>query len=141
MVWVGGLIGRSQIGTCITNCWTDAALRAESLGGIVGMSAAKQYNTYAVGDVTVGNGGTKHTWVGVLAGEITSSGMSKDSSGSYTVYPEQGAFRTANYFASDAVLKVETYDGDARHGRDHALQHGKRACRHRRVPVCGRGVR
>ena len=59
-------------------------------GGIVGMSAAKQYNTYAVGDVTVGNGGTKHTWVGALAGEITSSGMSKDSSGSYTVYPEQG---------------------------------------------------
>lgn len=81
-------------------------------GGIVGMSAAKQYNTYAVGDVTVGNGGTKHTWVGALAGEITSSGMSKDSSGSYTVYPEQGAFRIGNYFAGDAVLKVETYDGD-----------------------------
>lgn len=101
MVWAAGLVGRSQIGVCITNCWTDAALRAESLGGtksayaggitghtgnyavlancaafgtayasspmstnfggqaggIVGMSAAKQYNTYAVGDVTVGNGG------------------------------------------------------------------------------------
>ena len=156
MVWAAGLVGRSQIGVCITNCWTDAALRAESLGGtksayaggitghtgnyavlancaafgtayasspmstnfggqaggIVGMSAAKQYNTYAVGDVTVGNGGTKHTWVGALAGEITSSGMSKDSSGSYTVYPEQGAFRLTNYFAGDAVLKVETYDGD-----------------------------
>ena len=156
MVWAAGLVGRSQIGVCITNCWTDAALRAESLGGtksayaggitghtgnyavlancaafgtayasspmstnfggqaggIVGMSAAKQYNTYAVGDVTVGNGGTKHTWVGALAGEITSSGMSKDSSGSYTVYPEQGAFRIGNYFAGDAVLKVETYDGD-----------------------------
>ena len=67
---------------------------------------------HAVGDVTVGNGGTKHTWVGALAGEITSSGMSKDSSGSYTVYPEQGAFRIGNYFAGDAVLKVETYDGD-----------------------------
>ena len=156
MVWAAGLVGRSQIGVCITNCWTDAALRAESFGGtksayaggitghtgnyavlancaafgtayasspmstnfggqaggIVGMSAAKQYNTYAVGDVTVGNGGTKHTWVGALAGEITSSGMSKDSSGSYTVYPEQGAFRIGNYFAGDAVLKVETYDGD-----------------------------
>lgn len=156
MAWAAGLIGRSQIGTCITNCWTDAALRAESLGGtksayaggitghtgnyavlancaafgtayasspkstnfggqaggIVGMSAAKQYNTYAVGDATVGNGGVKHTWVGVLAGEVTSSGMSKDSSGSYTAYPEQGAFRLANYFASDAVLKVETYSGD-----------------------------
>lgn len=156
MVWAAGLIGRSQAGTCITNCWTDAVLRAVSLGGsksayaggitghtgnyavlancaafgtayagspkstnfggqaggIVGMSAAKQYNTYAVGDATVGNGGTKHTWVGVLAGEITSSGMSKDSSGSYTVYPEQGAFRIGNYFAGDAVLKVETYDGD-----------------------------
>ena len=156
MVWAAGLVGRSQIGVCITNCWTDAALRAESLGGtksayaggitghtgnyavlancaafgtayasspmstnfggqaggIVGMSAAKQYNTYAVGDVTVGNGGTKHTWVGALAGEVTSSGMSKDSSGSYTIYPEQGAFRIGNYFAGDAVLKVETYDGD-----------------------------
>ena len=33
MVWAAGLIGRSMIGTCITNCWTDAALRAESLGG------------------------------------------------------------------------------------------------------------
>ncbi len=39
--------------------------------------------------------------------------MSKDSSGSYTVYPEQGALRIGNYFAGDAVLKVETYDGDA----------------------------
>ena len=38
--------------------------------------------------------------------------MSKDSSCSYTVYPEQGAFRIGNYFAGDAVLKVETYDGD-----------------------------
>lgn len=33
MVWAAGLVGRSQIGVCITNCWTDAALRAESLGG------------------------------------------------------------------------------------------------------------
>lgn len=30
---------------------------------------------------------------------------------------------------------------DARHGREDALQHGKRARCHRRMPVCGRGVR
>ena len=154
MSYAGGITGMADIGTAITNCWTDVTVTATvtpkgtknsmaggiigssgnyvviancaafgtvyaaspsstnfggMAGGIVGMMAGKQYNAYATGDVTVGNGGTAHTWVGVLDGEVTSSGMTKDSSGAYTVYPAQGAFRLGNYYASDAVLKMEVY--------------------------------
>ena len=74
------------------------------------MMAGKQYNAYATGDMTVGNGGiAAHTWVGALDGQVTSSGMTTDSDGNYTIYPAQGAFRLGNYYASDAVLKVEVY--------------------------------
>ena len=157
LTYAGGIAGTGDIGTAITNCWTDvnvsAVVQAVSnknsmaggiignsgnyaviancatfgdvyaaspsstnyggmAGGIVGMMAGKQYNAYATGDMTVGNGGSAHTWVGALDGQITSSGMTKDSSGSYTVYPDAGAFRLGNYFASDAVLKVEVYNNN-----------------------------
>ena len=154
LTYAGGIAGTGDIGTAITNCWTDADISAAipkgtknsmaggiignsgnnaliancaafgnvyaastaatnyggMAGGIVGMMAGKQYNVYATGDMTIGNGGiTKHSWVGVLDGQVTSSGMTKDSSGDYTVYPEQGVFRLGGYYAGDAVLKVEMY--------------------------------
>ena len=155
MTFAGGIVGMGDIGTAITNCWTDASVRAVAnpvsnknsmaggiigssgnyvviancatfgdvyaaspsstnfggmAGGIVGMMAGKQYNVYATGDMTIGNGGiTKHSWVGVLDGQVTSSGMTKDSSGDFTIYPEQGVFRLGGYYAGDAVLKVEMY--------------------------------
>ena len=155
MTFAGGIVGMGDIGTAITNCWTDASVRAVAnpvsnknsmaggiigssgnyvviancatfgdvyaaspsstnfggmAGGIVGMMAGKQYNVYATGNITIGNGGiTKHSWVGVLDGQVTSSGMTKDSSGDFTIYPEQGVFRLGGYYAGDAVLKVEMY--------------------------------
>ena len=155
MTFAGGIVGMGDIGTAITNCWTDASVRAVAnpvsnknsmaggiigssgnyvviancatfgdvyaaspsstnfggmAGGIVGMMAGKQYNVYATGDMTIGNGGiTKHSWVGVLDGQVTSSGMTKDSSGDFTIYPEQGVFRLGGYYTGDAVLKVEMY--------------------------------
>ena len=157
LTYAGGIAGMGDIGTAITNCWTDASVSAIAKpvsnknsmaggiignsgnyvviancaafgdtyaaspsstnyggmgGGIVGMMAGKQYNAYAVGNVTVGNGGSKHTWIGVLDGQITSSGMTKDSSGNYTVYPTEGAYRVGNYYASDAVLKMEVYNNN-----------------------------
>ena len=156
LTYAGGIVAWANIGTAITNCWTDVSVSAVASptsnknsmaggiignsgnyvviancaafgdtyaaspaatnfgglgGGIVGMMAGKQYNAYAVGDVTVGNGGlTKgHVWVGVLDGMVTSSGITKDASGNYTIYPAEGAFRIGNYYASDAVLKMEVY--------------------------------
>ncbi len=154
LTYAGGIAGTGEIGTAITNCWTDASVSAVAkpvssknsmaggiignsgnyvviancaafgdtyaaspsasnyggmAGGIVGMMAGKQYNAYALGDVTNGNGGVSHSWIGALDGQITSSGMSKDASGSYTVYPEQGKFRFGNYYAADTVLKTEVY--------------------------------
>ena len=114
----GGIIGNSGNYVVIANCATFGNVHAASpsstnfggmAGGIVGMMAGKQYNAYATGNMTIGNGGSAHTWVGVLDGEVTSSGMSKDSNGAYTVYPEAGAFRLGNYYATDATLKVEVY--------------------------------
>lgn len=152
LTYAGGIAGSGDIGTAITNCWTNVKVSAVAkpisnknsmaggiignsgnyvviancatfgnvyaaspsstnfggmAGGIVGMMAGKQYNAYATGDMTIGNGGSPHTWVGALDGEVTSSGMSKDSN--YTVYPEEGAFRLGNYYATDATLKVEVY--------------------------------
>ena len=157
LTYAGGIAGMANVGTAITNCWTDASVSAVCsapgsknsmaggiignsgnyvvlancaafgstygatpnatnfggmAGGIVGMMAGKQYNTYALGDVTNGNGGTAHTWIGALDGEVTSSGMSKDDG--YTTYPEQGAFRLGNYYASDAVLKMEIYSDNGK---------------------------
>ncbi len=154
MAYAGGITGSGEVGTAITNCWTDVNVTAIAkavsnknsmaggiignsgnyvviancatfgdvyaaspsstnyggmAGGIVGMMAGKQYNAYSTGDMTVGNGGSSHTWVGVLDGQITSSGMSKDASGAYTVYPEAGAFRLGNYYAADAALEMEVY--------------------------------
>ncbi len=114
----GGIIGNSGNYAVVANCATFGDVYAASpsstnfggqAGGIVGMMAGKQYNAYATGDITIGNGGVSHTWVGALDGQITSSGMSKDADGNYTVYPDAGAFRLGNYYASDAVLKVEVY--------------------------------
>ena len=154
ITYAGGIAGIGEVGTAITNCWTDVAVTAITkavsnknsmaggiignsgnyaviancatfgdvyaaspsstnfggqAGGIVGMMAGKQYNAYATGDMTIGNGGSAHTWVGALDGQITPSGMSKDSSGAYTVYPTKGPFRQYNYYAEDATLKVEVY--------------------------------
>ena len=117
----GGIIGNSGNYAVIANCASFGDTYAASpsatnfggmAGGLVGMMAGKQYNAYATGNATVGNGGVTHTWVGVLDGEVTSSGMSKDSAGSYTVYPAQGELRYGNYYASDALLKVEVYTGN-----------------------------
>ncbi len=116
----GGIVGNSSQNILIANCATFGNVYAETPaatnygglgGGIVGLMAGKQYNAYAVGDVTVGNGGlTKgHVWVGALDGMVTSTGITKDASGNYTIYPEQGAFRLDNYYASDAVLKMKVY--------------------------------
>ena len=154
ITYAGGIVGMADIGTAITNCWTDAGVSAVAkpvsnknsmaggiignsgnyaviancaafgyvyaaspsstnfggmAGGIVGMMAGKQYNVYATGNITIGNGGSPHTWVGALDGEVTSSGMTKDSSGNYTIYPEAGVFRLGGYYATDVSLKVEVY--------------------------------
>lgn len=69
------------------------------------MMAGKQYNSYATGDMTIGNGGTDNKWVGALDGQVTISGMT----GGGTAYPEQGATRLYNYYATDVVLKEEVY--------------------------------
>ena len=150
LTYAGGIAGTGEVGTAITNCWTDAAVTARidpkgaknSMaggiignsgnyaviancatfgnvyaastaatnfggvgGGIVGMMAGKQYNAYAVGNVTVGNGGLSknNKWVGVLDGQVTTSGMVSGA------YPAEGAFRLGNYYASDAVLKMDVY--------------------------------
>ena len=155
LTYAGGIAGMGNIGTVITNCWTDVSVSAVTVtknsmaggiigssgrfvvvancaafgnvyaaspsatnfggqaGGIVGMMAGKQYNAYAASDITVGNGGiTAHTWVGALDGQLTSVDMPKDSNGTYTAYPAEGAFRLGNYYASDAALKVEVYTND-----------------------------
>ena len=156
MVYAGGIAGSGEIGTTITNCWTDVDVTAIAkavsnknsmaggiignsgnfaviancatfgdvyaaspsatnyggvAGGIVGMMAGKQYNTYATGDMTVGNGGLAkaHVWVGALDGQVTTSGVSKDDAGNYTVYPEQGPTRHYNYYANDVTLKMDVF--------------------------------
>ncbi len=153
LVYAGGMIGFGQIGTAITNCWTDVNVSAVAnntnknsmaggiigssgnyavvancaafgnvyaaspistnfggmAGGLVGMMAGKQYTSYAAGDITIANGGLAkdHHWVGALDGQVTTSGTTGG-----TAYPAEGAVRSANYYAEDAVLKEEIYENN-----------------------------
>lgn len=153
LVYAGGMIGFGQIGTAITNCWTDVNVSAVAnntnknsmaggiigssgnyavvancaafgnvyaaspastnfggmAGGLVGMMAGKQYTSYAAGDITIANGGLAkdHHWVGALDGQVTTSGTTGG-----TAYPAEGAARSANYYAEDAVLKEEIYENN-----------------------------
>ncbi len=114
--YAGGIAGTTGNYAVIANCATFGDVYAASpvstnfggmAGGLVGMLAGKQYNSYATGDITIAHGGLvkDHHWVGALDGQVTTSG----TTGSGTAYPAQGATRSANYYAEDAVLKEEIY--------------------------------
>lgn len=115
--YAGGITGMSGNNSVIANCASLGNIYASSpkstnfggmAGGITGMAANKQYNCYALGNTTIGNAGTAHQWVGVLNGEITTASMKKDTNGVFQ-YPEEGALRAYNYYASDTVQTVEKW--------------------------------
>ena len=119
--YAAGIVGMSGNNSLVANCATFGNVSASSpqatnyggqAGGVIGMMAGKQYNTYATGDVTIGNGGLRqsHVWVGALDGQVTTTGMEENSDGTYQ-YPATGAVRTANYYASDVTLKMDVYNG------------------------------
>lgn len=72
------------------------------------MLAGKMYNVASSGNVTIGNGNSKYQWGGAIAGEITSSGMEKQTDGSYEYY-STGAYRDYGYYATDSTLTEEIY--------------------------------
>ena len=118
--YAGGIAGTTGNNTLIANCAAFGDISAASpkstnfggmAGGIVGMHAGKLYNCYATGNITTGNGGTAHKWIGAIAAQLTTSGMTKAGNGSY-VYPEEGALRDKCYYASDAELRIDKYDAD-----------------------------
>lgn len=118
--YAGGLFGMSGSNTLIANCASfgesyGCSPKSTNFGGMAGglggMLTSKAYNVYAMGNVTIGNGGTKHTWVGALAGEFPSGGMVKQPDGSY-LYPDTGAFRDFGYYADDISLKIEKWSGE-----------------------------
>ena len=113
--YAGGIAGTTGNYAIIANCATfgDHAAIAPlnsnfggMSGGIVSMLAGKQYNVYATGNMTVGNGGSSHKWVGVLDGEVTTSGLVSGA------YPATGAIRLHNYFNNESVLTIDTYNSD-----------------------------
>ena len=113
--YAGGIAGTTGNYAVIANCATlgDCTAIAPKnsnfggmAGGIVSMLAGKQYNVYAAGNMTVGNGGSAHKWVGVLDGQVTVSGMKNNA------YPAQGALRLHNYYNQASVLTIETYNTD-----------------------------
>lgn len=116
--YAGGIAGMSGANGVIANCYSLGNLYAASpentnfggmAGGITAMQPGKQWNCYASGNVTVANGGVaNHKWIGVLDGQLTTSGMTKEADGIYR-YPSEGALRAYGYYPSDAVLTVETW--------------------------------
>ncbi|MBQ9014527.1 MAG: FMN-binding protein [Firmicutes bacterium] len=74
-------------------------------GGLSAMMTGYVYNNYAVGPASIVSGNSAHTWVGALAGQVTTSGMTKDADNVYQ-YPEAGPLRANNYFAQDAALSA-----------------------------------
>lgn len=117
--YAAGIVGMSGNNTVVANCAAFGTSYASSplntnfgglAGGISAMFAGKLWNVYAAGNSTIGNGGNKHTWVGALAGEITTSGMTKD--GNNYVYPATGALRDFGYYPNDLVLTEETWNSE-----------------------------
>ena len=113
--YAGGIAGTTGNYAIIANCATFGDHTAIAplnsnfggmSGGIVSMLAGKQYNVYATGNMTVGNGGSAHKWVGVLDGEVTTSGLVSGA------YPATGAIRLHNYFNNESVLTIDTYNSD-----------------------------
>ncbi len=119
--YAGGIAGTTGNYTLVANCAVFGDNFASSpkstnfggmSGGIAGMFAGKQYNVYAMGNATIGNGGcANNLWIGTLDGEITSSGMEKQSDGSY-LYPATGAVRAYGYYADDIVLTENVYNSE-----------------------------
>ena len=114
--YAGGIAGTTGNYAVIANCATFGDCTAVApknsnfggmAGGIVSMQAGKQYNVYATGDMTVGSGGSKHKWVGVLDGQVTTSGLVSGA------YPAKGAVRLHNYYNQASVLTIETYNADS----------------------------
>ena len=114
--YAGGIAGMTGNNVTIINCAAFGDSYANSpvstnfggmAGGISAMFAGKQWNTYAMGDATIGNQSSPHEWAGALHGEITTSGMTK--SGSAYIYPETGALRDYSYYAGDITLTVEKW--------------------------------
>ena len=113
--YAGGIAGTTGNYAVIANCATFGDCTAIApknsnfggmAGGIVSMLAGKQYNVYAIGDMTAGNGGSPHKWIGVLDGQVTTSGMTGGA------YPAAGATRLHNYYNQESVLTIETYNAD-----------------------------
>ncbi|MBQ9180098.1 MAG: FMN-binding protein, partial [Firmicutes bacterium] len=119
--YAGGIYGMSGNNTLIVNVATFGDSYGSSpkstnfggmAGGLGGMLTSKVYNVYSMGNVKIGNGGTDHKWIGAIAGEFPSGGMTNQS-GNY-VYPETGPFRDFGYYAEDIALTIEKWtDGSA----------------------------
>lgn len=112
--YAGGIAGTTGNNVIIANCAAFGSNEAAApkntnfggmAGGITSMMAGKQYNVYAIGNATIGNGGLAkaHKWVGVLDGQVTTSGMVSGA------YPTEGAIRLYNYFNEEAVLTENIY--------------------------------
>lgn len=115
--YAGGIVGTTGNYAIIANCASFGNAYASSpksanfggmAGGVVGMLAGKMYNVASSGNVTIGNGNSKYQWGGAIAGEITSSGMEKQTDGSYEYY-STGAYRDYGYYATDSTLTEEIY--------------------------------
>ena len=100
--YAAGIVSTTGNDTVILNCaafgssYASAPLNSNfggMAGGISAMVAGKLWNTYATGAATIGSGGSAHNWVGALAGDITTSGMT-NVDGAY-VYPDTGAVRNS----------------------------------------------
>ncbi|MCR4691688.1 MAG: FMN-binding protein [Lachnospiraceae bacterium] len=119
--YAGGLVGTAGNNAILVNdisFGSETALSPQNVnfggmaGGMAAMYPGKMWNTVSLGNATVGNAGTKHVWVGALAGQVTTSGMVKGSNNEY-VYPEGGALRKYAYFADDIKLQMNVYSGES----------------------------
>ena len=118
--YAGGIVGPQGNWTYLANCAAFGDSYASSpkstnfggmAGGIVGMGVGMTYNVYAMGNATIGNGGSKYSWIGTIGGEYTSSGMTKQNDNSYD-YCDNGAYRGYGYYSSSITLTEIDYSSD-----------------------------
>ncbi|SDB07172.1 FMN-binding protein [Eubacterium oxidoreducens] len=117
--YAGGITAMSAANTLVFNDASFGDIKASApknsnyggmAGGIAAMYAGKMWNVTASGNVTVGNAGSSHKWIGSISGQLTTSGMTKNSETNlYDTYPDTGMFRGYAYYSEDTVLTINTY--------------------------------
>lgn len=112
--YAGGILGTTGKNTVLANCYSFGDAKADSpkstnyggmAGGLSAMFAGVHLNSYATGNIAIGNQTSQHKWIGALHGQITS--LVKNDTSKFAYYNKE-ATQTINGVTEAAIQAVGT---------------------------------